>query len=105
MKRTSMTYEERLADATRCYNAGLHRVKTTPPPKGQKYPPGTRVMVTGGGWHSGKLATVEYTYAHAYGGNDVKDYALRLDGSGFGAWFEESVLTPIEAAGNDGGVE
>ncbi len=90
-------YAERYAEAQGIYAAGLDKVKTTPPPSGQKYPPGTRVKITGGNWHKGELATVEYTYGHAYCGDDVKSYSLLVDGHGSSAWFDEGNLTPIAA--------
>ena len=40
-----MNYETRLKQAKSYYAAGLERVKTTPEPKGQKFPIGTRVMI------------------------------------------------------------
>lgn len=46
-------------------------------------------------FRSGANATVIYTYAHAYGGDNVTSYALDIDGSGFCAWYEESQLSPI----------
>lgn len=98
-----MTYEERRAQAQEIYRAGLERVETTPPPKGQKYPPGTRVRIADdlgssmAHFESGKNATVRYTYAHAYGGDDVKSYCLDIDGRGEVSWYYESQLTPIAA--------
>ena len=94
-------YEERHAQAHGIYAAGLERVKKSPPPKGQKYPPGTRVRIaddlgsTMEHFESGKNATVQYTYAHAFGGEDVKSYCLDIDGSGEASWYYESQLTPI----------
>lgn len=88
-------YEERLAEAQGIQAAGLEKVKTQPMPKGQKYAPGTRVRITGGGRSEGLEATVEYTYAHAYWGDDVKSYLLDVDGRGSSAWFHEENLTAI----------
>lgn len=98
-----MNYEERHAQAQGIYRAGLERVKTTPPPKGQKYPPGTRVRIaydlgsTMSHFESGKNATVRYTCAHAYGGDGVRSYCLDIDGHGEVSWYYESQLTPIAA--------
>lgn len=98
-----MTHEERHAQAQGIYCAGLELVKTTPPPKGQKYPPGTRVRIADdlgssmAHFESGKNATVRYTYAHAYGGDDVDSYCLDIDGHGEVSWYHEHQLTPIAA--------
>ena len=95
-----MTCEERYAQGI--YLAGLEKVTTTTPPKVQKYPPGTRVRITGGNLHNGKLpyngklATVQYTHAHACGGDDVKSYSLFVDGMcGSSSWYDESILAPM----------
>jgi hypothetical protein len=97
-----MSYEEREAQANIIYQNGLNRVKNTPAPKGQKFPVGARVRIADNlgkymsHFPSGKLATVEYTYAHAYGGNDVKSYSLLIDGMGSHAWYEEWQLEHAE---------
>jgi hypothetical protein len=98
-----LPYEQRLADAKGVYAAGMERVATTPAPKGQKFPVGSFVRI-------GKLpacmshfpsntpAKVEHTYAHAYGGKDVKSYSLLVkeeDRWDSVAWFEENQLTQI----------
>lgn len=97
-------YKERLADAQRIYAEGLRRVATLPMPEGQKFAPGTRVRIADDlGEHmrhfhgAGKLATVEYTHAHAYGGKSVDSYSLNVDGIGSNAWYYESQLTPCES--------
>ncbi len=88
------------------YERGLKQVRDTPEPKGQKFPAGARVKIaddlgeTMVGFVSGKMATVEYTYAHAFGGDDVKSYSLNIDGVGSSAWYYEHQLTLID--GNDG---
>ena len=84
------------------FDAGMERVATTSEPKGQKFPNGSRVRIAddlGDGmshFQSGVNATVLHTYAHAYGGNDVKSYALDIDGYGHTAWYYEHQLTAIE---------
>ena len=96
----SVDYETRLAQAQGIHAAGLKKVATTPEPDGQKFPNGSRVRI-------GKMppymshfqgdcdATVLYTYAHAYGGCDVKSYCLDIDGHGEVSWYEEWQLTAI----------
>jgi hypothetical protein len=49
-------------------------------------------------FQGGVNATVKYTYAHAYGGDDVKSYCLDIDNHGEVSWYEEHQLTAI--AGN-----
>jgi len=80
----------------------LEKVKTEPMPKGQKYAPGTRVRITGGDWYKGLTATVEYTYAQAYWGDDVKSYSLNVDGRGSSAWHHEENLTALAEQPNVG---
>ena len=94
-----MNHEQRLAEA-RAYNAaGLRRVTTASMPDGQKYAPGTRVRIAADlgphMWHfpSGMMATVRYTYAHAYGGTDVDSYCLDVDGYGEVSWYHEHQLS------------
>lgn len=93
-----MNAEERYSQADIYYRAGLYRVKTTSPPDGQKYPPGTRVRITDDlgpsmrHFPSGKNATVKYTYAHAYGGGDVKTYCLAVEGHGEISWYSEEQI-------------
>jgi hypothetical protein len=92
----------RLSDAKSYYEQAMLRVKTTQQPADQKYPIGSRVKIDDEmpTWMShfpkGKIATVLHTYAHAYGGDDVKSYALDIDGMGFSAWYYEAQLTPVE---------
>lgn len=90
-----MDHQKRFAQAQAVHAAGLHRVKTTPPPAGQKYPPGTRVRIADPYMIHFINATVEYTYAHAYGGDDVKSYSLHIDGHGSTSWYQEGQLQPI----------
>lgn len=81
------------------YEEGMKRVAATEPPLAQKFPVGSRVRIASDlGPHmrhftSGSSATVLHTYAHAYGGSDVKSYALDIDGQGFSAWYQEHQLT------------
>lgn len=81
------------------YREGLERVKTTPPPKGQKFLPGERLRIvkidSGWGHPVGSLATVEYTYAHAYGGKNITSYCLDIDNHESVAWFDEDQLELI----------
>ena len=92
----------RLSDAKAYYDQAMLRVLTTQQPSGQKYPIGARVKIDDEmppwmkHFPKGKLATVLHTYAHAYGGDDVKSYALDIDGMGFSAWYDESQITPVE---------
>lgn len=97
-----MDYKEMMdANANGIYEQGLLRVKNTPEPKGQKFLIGTRVKISDylgksmSHFPSGKLATVLYTYAHAYWGNDVKSYCLDVDGIGSVAWYDESQIESI----------
>jgi len=88
-------------EANKIYNDGLNKVRNTPEPIGQKYPIGTRVMIDNkmpdsmSHFPKGKLATVMYTYAHAYWGNDVKSYCLDVDDIGSVSWYNEYQLSPI----------
>lgn len=94
-------YKERLSEATSHHEAGMSRVKNTKAPQGQKFPCRSRVRIAKdlgssmGHFESDCDATVKYTYAHAYGGDDVKSYCLDIDGSGECSWYEEWHLTKI----------
>lgn len=95
-------FSERASQAASYHQQAMERVAATPEPQGQKFPNGSRVKVADDlGPHmshftgKGKTATVRYTYAHAYGGNNVKDYCLDIDGEGESAWYHESQLTAI----------
>lgn len=91
----------RLTDAEARYARSLDKVATTPEPQGQKFPDGSRVRIAddlGEGmshFQSGVNAIVCYTYAHAYGGDDVKSYCLDIDDYGRVSWYEEWQLTAI----------
>ena len=92
-----MEYENRLAQAKEYHAQGLNRVATTPAPSNQKYPIGTRVRINRKARHffNNKKASILYTYAHAYGGNDTKNYCIDIDGFGQVSWYGEDELTPI----------
>ena len=91
----------RLAEAQSYHALCMERMKSKPEPEGQKFPVGTRVRIADdlgksmAHFPSGMNATVEYTYAHAYGGDDVKSYSLIIDGRGSSAWYCEHQLTEI----------
>ena len=94
-------YEEHAAQASAIYQQGLENVKNKPVPEGQKFQPGTRVKITDdlgismSHFPSGKEATVKYTYAHAYGGSNVKNYCLDVDGVGEVSWYYEHQIQAI----------
>jgi len=90
-----MSYEQKLEAATAIYNHGLERVRTTPVPEGQKFPPGARVRVNDPSLEPGSLATVMHTYAHAFGGDDVRSYCLDVDEQGSIAWIDEDDIEAI----------
>ena len=96
-----LSYKEREAQANAHYLQGLENVKNKPMPKGQKFPPGTRVRIADDLGRSmshfpkGKLATIKYVYAHAYGGSDIKSYSLDIDGLGFHSWYHEGQLKAV----------
>lgn len=98
-----LTYEERLREAS-IYRANcMDIVSTTPEPKGHKFPRGSRVKIKDDlgqamdHFPKGKMATVLHTYAHAFGGYDVKSYCLDVDLIGEVAWYEEWQLSLEEA--------
>ncbi len=95
------SYEKRLATAQGIHASGLKNVEETPEPSGQKFPNGSRVRIADdlgqsmSHFESGKDATICYTYAHAYGGDNCKIYCLDIDGVGEVSWYNESQLTAI----------
>lgn len=99
-----MEHETRQSQAMSCYEAGESRVKTTPSPKGQKFPCGTRVRIAKdlgsamSHFESDCNATVKYVHAHAYGGDDIKSYCLDIDGVGEVSWYDEWQLSGIQDA-------
>jgi len=97
-----MDYQQRFAEASAYHQASLRRVAETPPPAGQKFAPGERVKIAEDlGRHmshfpAGKMATVRYTYAHAYGTTDERSltqYCLDIDGTGEISWYDECQLS------------
>lgn len=98
-------YKEREEEANAVYAWGMHRVKTTPAPKGQKFPVGCRVKIADDlgefmkHFPAGNMATVEFTHAHAFDSSDTDSYSLDIDGIGSVAWYKEDQLTEIK---NDG---
>lgn len=48
---------------------------------------------------SGKDATVLHSYNDNHGCNNYKDYALKIDGKGYSAWYHEDQLTLINNKG------
>lgn len=98
-------YEKRREDAKLSYAQGMKKVSETPCPPNQKYPPGTRVWIrtdmdkfspfgpkSMSHFDRGKWATINYTYAHAYGGDNVDSYCLNIDNIGSVAWYYENQL-------------
>lgn len=96
-----LDHETRKAQATEIYNAGLKKVENNPEPKRQKFPCGTRVQIAKdlgssmSHFISGAKGTVEFTYAHAFGGTNVEEYSIDVDGFGSHAWYKEWQLTEI----------
>jgi len=90
-------------DEAKSYTANcLARMGNKPEPEGQKFPIGTRVRIADDLGKSmshfrgaGRNATVEHTYAHAFGGDDVKSYFLDVDDVGSNGWYHEHQLTEI----------
>ncbi len=91
----------RLAEAEDQYRAAMKKVSKGRIPKGQKFKPGTRVRIADDlgdymkHFKSGVNATVQYSYAQAYGGDNVESYSLDIDGFGECAWYKEHQLTAI----------
>lgn len=94
---------QRHQEAKSYHAAAMQRVLETPPPKGQKYLPGTRVKIASdlgrpmSHFPCNKKATVKYTYAHAFRSTDERklaSYCLDVDGIGEVSWYEEWQLTP-----------
>ena len=50
-----------------------------------------------GHFPSGRNATILYSFAQKYGGEDVCSYCLDIDGKGVVSWYQEHQLTPISA--------
>ena len=83
------------------YEQSRQRVKETQPPACQKFMPGTRVRIAddlGPGMRhfpAGKTGTVLYTYAHAYGGNNVRSYCIDIDEIGEVSWYYAEQLSAV----------
>ncbi len=98
----SLPYASRLAQAQAYCDAGEVRVKTTPEPKGQKFPCGSRVRICKdlgsmmSHFKADRDATVKYTYAHAFRGDNIKSYWLDIDDHGECGWYQEWQLTLLE---------
>jgi len=94
-------YKTRKLQANAIYQSGLKRVDETPEPENQKFNRGQRVKIADdlgsamSYFRSGVEATVRYTYAHAYGGDDAKSYSLSFDDGRSCAWYKEWQLTAI----------
>lgn len=97
-----MNRQEYESQARAIHDASMERVRSKPYPPNQKFPPGTRVKIADDlGSHmrhfpKGRLATVICTYAHAFGGDNVQDYCLDVDGYGRSSWYYEHQLTLVE---------
>lgn len=99
------SYEERLTEAQGIFKASVERVRVTQPPLGQKFMPGTFVQIAKylgedmAHFENSRPARIQYTYAHAYGGDNIKSYSLLLrydDGKWSSvSWYYESQLTEI----------
>lgn len=102
MYNQAMDYQERHAQARAVYERGLARVQNQPMPDGQAFPVGARVRIADDlgsamrHFPSGRFATVVHTYAHAFGGDDVKSYCLDIDDIGQHSWYDEHQLTLVE---------
>jgi len=96
-----MNHEKCLTEAKTTYNQGMTRVKDTPEPNDQKFPINSRVKISDDlgqcmrFFPHGVNAIVCYTYAHAFGGNNVKSYCLDVDGHGKISWYDEHQLALI----------
>ncbi len=90
-------------DAKKHHKEAMKRVSTNPEVEGQKFPIGCRVRICDDlgssmrHFNSGCNATVEYTYAQAYGGTDTDLYSLKIDNYGQVSWYHEWQLTEIKA--------
>ena len=91
----------RSSDAATYTRKCMEKMKGKPEPPGQKYHVGERVMIAKDlgpmmrHFPKGKAATVMYTYAHMYGGDNIDSYSLDVDGIGEISWYEEWQLSSI----------
>lgn len=96
-----LSYQQRHAEAKSIHQAGLERVRATPAPPEQKFAIGTRVHIAAdlgpymSHFPNDRLATVLYTYKHAYQSGNAKDYCLDVDGIGSVSWYHEDQLTLV----------
>lgn len=97
-----MSPEQRHKYMQSIYEAGLKRVREIPEPVGQKFPVGSFVRIADkhNKGQSEQFAKVQYTYAHAYEGDDVTNYSLLVryahNSWSSGAWYFESQLSPVD---------
>jgi len=95
------TKNERHSQENAYHQQGMERVKNTPPPKDQKFPPGARVKIrkdlvsANANFSSGREATVLCTHAHAFGSKSSNEYCLDIDEVGRVAWYEEQDLQAL----------
>lgn len=93
---------ERFLESQAYHDQAMKRVQNTPEPKGQKFPCGSRVQISDDlgpdmkYFPKNRQATVMHTYAHAFGGNDVKQYHLNVDECGEVAWYNEHQLSIVQ---------
>jgi len=93
--------QERTAEAHGYFHQCMENLKHTPAPAGQKFAVGQRVRIAKdlgpsmSHFTADCEATVKYTYAHAFGGNDIKSYSLIFDDGSTSAWYEEHQLSAI----------
>jgi hypothetical protein len=96
-----MDYQQYEQAAKARHEEGLRHVQDSPAPEGQKFPVGARVRIADdlgpsmSHFPKGRLATVKYTHAHAFGGDDVASYCLDVDGCGSTSWYKEHQLTLV----------
>ena len=97
----------RQQDAKSYVEQSILKLKKTKEPAGQKYPIGSFVWIGEMPpymfhFEANRAARVEFTYGHAFGGNDVDSYSLlvRLDSGEWTSisWYQEYQLTLIEDA-------
>ena len=89
------SYAQRLSDAIAINNKPMATIDNSK----QKFPIGAKVHITKNmppemsHFQSDKNATVLYTYAQKFWGNNFTSYALEIDNHGFSAWYYEDQLT------------
>lgn len=96
------SYKKRLAEAQMYTALCAANFNSTKTPDNQKFPSGTRVRIANNlgdsmsHFPSGYNATVLYSYAQMYGGDDTKSYCLNIDNIGQVSWYKEHQLTLIK---------